>query len=88
MDYTSDSDDSDDTRELIEQGLASARRRRVTITPQSDNVRDRASVHDMDISSVRHPSSRDASNGDAPIHSLTPTCRGPVGGQVHNSLIN
>jgi len=85
MYYTCDSEVSDDTRELIEQRLASARRRRVTIAPQSDNVRHRASVHDMDISSVQHPSSSHASNGDGSTHGLTPTCRELVGGQSHNT---
>jgi len=85
MDNPSDSDVSEDTRELIEQDLASARRRRVTIAPKSDSVRDRTSVHDMDISSVRYPSLHDASIGDASTHDgLTLTCRELVGDQSHN----
>jgi len=55
MDYTSDSDLSDDTRELVNQGLASVKRkRRVNIT-QTAGGYDRFSDSIMDSSNVRHP---------------------------------
>jgi len=68
MYYTSDSDLSDDTRELVNQGLASARRRRrVNITTMT-GVQDRISGSIMDTSNVRHPLRHEASIGDTSIH--------------------
>jgi len=54
MDYTSDSDASENTRELESQGLASVKRKRVKLASKADSVRERPSVPNMDISSVRH----------------------------------
>jgi len=53
-DYTSDSDVSDDTRELVNQGLASARCKREKVTARSDPSAQRRLVPNTDISSVRH----------------------------------
>jgi len=55
MEYTSDSDVSDDTRDLISQGLASARRKRSNVRSNLDSVTQRRLVPNTDISSVRHP---------------------------------
>jgi len=71
MDYTSDSDVSENTRELVSQGLASVNRKRLNIASQSDSVRERPLVSNMDISSVRHHLRRRESNGDTSTHGLT-----------------
>jgi len=55
MDYTSDSDVSEDTRELVRQGLASVKRKRVAITSQPERPRERTLVPNMDPSQIRHP---------------------------------
>jgi len=52
MEYTSDSDFGEDTRDLVSQGLASVKRKRRTVAAQSDGVRERFSDPNMDISSV------------------------------------
>jgi len=84
MDYTSDSDVSENTRELVSQGLASVKRKRLNIASQSESVRERPSVSNMGISSVRHPLRRKESNGDISTHGLDPTYREIVNGQNHN----
>jgi len=53
-DYTSDSDVSEDTRELVNQGLASARRKRAKLSARPDTMPQRRLVPNTDISSVRH----------------------------------
>jgi len=73
MEYTSDSDLSEDTRDLVSQGLASVKRKRRTVTAQPESVRDRFSDSNMDISSVRHPSWRGISNGETSTHGLATT---------------
>jgi len=57
-DYTSDSDLSDETRELVNRGLASVKRKRRTSTAQLDDARGRFMDSNMDTSNVRHPSGR------------------------------
>jgi len=52
MDYTSDSDINDNTRDLVSQGLASARRKRFSMASQVERIRDRVSVPNMDTSNV------------------------------------
>jgi len=68
MDYTSDSDLSDDTRELVHQGLASARRKRRVNIVTMPGVQDRISGSIMDTPNVRHPLRQEASVGDTSIH--------------------
>jgi len=70
MEYTSDSDLSDDTRNLMSRGLASKERKRRIVATQSDGVRDRFSDSNMDTSNVRHPSWRGVSIGDTSTHGL------------------
>jgi len=53
-DYTSDSDVSEDTRELINQGLASVRHKRAKLSARPDSISQRRLVPNTDISSVRH----------------------------------
>jgi len=55
MEYTSDSDLSEDTRDLVSRGLASIKRKRRMTTMQSDGVHERFSDSNMDTSNVRHP---------------------------------
>jgi len=58
MEYTSDSDLSDDTRELVGRGLASVKCKRRIVTTPSDDAQDRFLDSNMDTSNVRHPSRR------------------------------
>jgi len=55
MDYTSDSDISEDTQELVRQGLASVKRKRMITSSHPERPRERTSVSNMDTSSIRHP---------------------------------
>jgi len=55
MEYTSDLDVSEDTRDLVNQGLASARRKRINVVSNLDSVIQRRLVPNTDIPSVRHP---------------------------------
>jgi len=50
MEYTSDSDLSKDTRDLVSRGLASVKRKRRMTTMQSDGVHERFSDSNMDTS--------------------------------------
>jgi len=59
MEYTSDSDVNEDTRDLVRQGLASVKRKRVIVALQPERLRERLSVHNMDTSSIRYPLSQD-----------------------------
>jgi len=52
--YTSDSDVSDDTRDLVNQGLASARRKRAKLSARTESISHRRLVPNTDIPSVRH----------------------------------
>jgi len=70
MEYTSDSDLSEDTCELVRRGLATVRRKRRIPTTQFDSVQERFLVSNMDTSNVRHPSRRGVSFGDTSIHGL------------------
>jgi len=70
MEYTSDSDLSDDTRDLVSRGLASVKRKRRILRTQSDGVRERFSDSNMETSNVRHPSWRGVSIGDNSTHGL------------------
>jgi len=70
MEYTSDSDLSDDTRDLVSRGLASVKRKRRLTTMQSDGVRERFSDSNMDTSNIGHPSGRGVSIGDTSTHGL------------------
>jgi len=70
MEYTSDSDLSDDTRDSVSRGFASVKRKRRMATTQSDGVRERFTDSNMDTSNVRHPSGRGVSIGDTSTHGL------------------
>jgi len=86
MEYTSDSDVSEDTRDLVRQGLASVKRKRVTIALQPERLRERLSVPNMAISSIRHPLWQDGSIGAISTHGLNPADREFINGQNHNNV--
>jgi len=67
-DYTSDSDISEDTRELVKQGLASVKRKRIGVTSRIGRLREQVSVHNMDTPSVRSQLRREAAIGDTSTH--------------------
>jgi len=85
MDYTSDSDLSDDTRDLVSRGLASVKRKRRIVTTQSDGVHDRFSESNMDTSNVRHPSWCGVSIGDTSTHGLATASVETAISQKHNN---
>jgi len=85
MDYTSDSDVSEDTRELINQGLASVKRKRLNTASQPRRTSKRISVPNMDITSVRHPLRQESSTGATSTHGLNIAGREMAKGQNHNN---
>jgi len=87
MEYTSDSDLSDDTRDLVKRGLASVKRKRRIVTTQSDDVHDRFLDSNMDTSNVRHPSWRGVSIGDTSTHGLAATGVETANSQNHNTRL-
>jgi len=84
MDYTSDSDVNEDTRELIDQGLASVKRKRLSTVSQTRRTSERISVPNMDITSVRHPLRQDSSTGATSTHGLYIAGREMAIGQNYN----
>jgi len=79
---------SDDTREFVNQGLASVKRkRRINIVTMA-GVQDRFSDSIMDTSNVRHPSRREASIGDTSTHGVLTAGAGTAISQKHNSSIH
>jgi len=85
MDFTSDSDVSDGTRDLVRQGLASVKRRRVMTTTQRERPRERTSVPDMDPSQIRHPLPDEKVNGASSTQGLNPIEGKIVQDQNHNT---
>jgi len=65
MKYTSDSDVSDGTRDLVRQGLASVKRKRVVVALQPEHPSERLSVSNMDTSHILHPLYQDGLIGAA-----------------------
>jgi len=84
MESTSDSDLSEDTRELVRRGLATARRKRRIPTTQLNSGQERFLVSNMDTSNVRHPSRRGVSFGDTSIHGLAVADVETANSQNHN----
>jgi len=85
-DYTSDSDISEDTRELVKQGLASVRRKRRRATARIGRSGEQDSVHNMDIPSVRYHLRREAANVDTSTHDNVTSDRERSNAQNHNIL--
>jgi len=75
MEYTSDSDVSKDTRDLVWQGLASVKRKRVTVALQPEHPHERISVSNMDTSHIRHPLCQDGLIVATSIHGPNPAER-------------
>jgi len=87
MEYTSDSDVSEDTRDLVSQGLASVKCKQKIVAAQSDGVHERFLESNMDISNVRHPSWRGVSIGETSTHGLVATGIETVISQNHNIFL-
>jgi len=87
MDYTSDSDVSDDTRDLVSQGLASARRKRTKIMLNLDRSPQRRLVSNTDITSVRHQMRAESLNDAASTRELDPLIKTVNTSQNHNTNI-
>jgi len=85
--YTSDSDISEDTRELVRQGLATVKRKRKTVAFRTERLRERPSVPAMDTSQIRHPSRNEGATGAISTHGLNLNEREIVYGQNHNNTI-
>jgi len=86
-DYTSDSEISEDTRELVTQGLASVKRKRIRTTSRIGRLREQVPVHNMDTSSVRSHLRREAVNGDTSTHGNVTSDRKISNAQNHNIYI-
>jgi len=84
MDYTSDSDLSEDTRDLVDRCLASVKRKRRTHTQQSEGVLGRNLDSNMDTFNVRHPLGRIVPIGDTSTHGPSMTGVETVISQNHN----
>jgi len=85
MDYTSDSDISEDTRNLVSQGLASFKHRRFSTASQVGQIRECLSIPNMDTSNVRSPLWCEATIGDTSTHGLVSTEGEISNGQNHNN---
>jgi len=83
-DYTSDSDISEDTRDLVRQGLASVKRKRRVTTSRIGRLSEQIPVHNMDTSSVRSQLRREAVNGDTSTHGNIIIDRAISNAQNHN----
>jgi len=88
MDYTSDSDVSEGTRDLVRQGLASVKRKRLTLTSYPERVHERLSTISMDTSNIRHPLSHEGTNGVSSTHGQNVAGREIATGQNHNNIIS
>jgi len=88
MEYTSDSDVSEDTRELVRQGLASVKRRRVMTTVPAKRPRERTSVPNMDPSQIRHPLRGERVNDASSTQGLNLIEGKKVKDQNHNNDIS
>jgi len=87
MDYTSDSDLSEDTRDLVNQGLASVKRKRVTTVPHPERIPERLSVVNMDTSNIRYPLCHEGTNGISSTHGQGVAGRGIANGRNHNTIL-
>jgi len=73
--YTSDSDLSDDTRDLVHQGLTSVKRKRVREPLQIERPLERPSISNMDTSHIRHPLCQNGLIGVVSTHGLSSVIR-------------
>jgi len=86
MEYTSDSDVSEDIKELVDQGFTSVRRKRIKVVTKVDGVRERRSVPSP-TSSVRHQVWPEEPIDDTSTHGLNPIMKEIVTGQNYNTII-
>jgi len=86
LDYTSDSDISDDTKELVRQGLATVKRKRKTVALRTQRPHERLSVPDMDPFQIRHPLRHEGLNGATSTQGLNMTEREICNGQNYNTI--
>jgi len=68
MEYTSDSDISEDTQELVRQGLASVKRKRMITQSPPKLLSERLLVSNMDTSNIWHPLCQEGPNGVTSTH--------------------
>jgi len=87
-DYTSDSDVSEDTRELVNLGLASARRKRAKLSARAEKLPQWRLVPNTDTSSVRHQMLTENSIDAALTRDLNQSGRIIDISQNHNNIIN
>jgi len=71
-------------RELVRQGLASVKRKRVATALRPEGTRERLSVFNMDTSQLRHPLRQNGTNGATSTHGLKLTEKKTSQGQNHN----
>jgi len=88
VETTSDSDVSDYTQDLIRQGLASVRRKRIRVAVELERPTERLSVPNVDTSRIRLPLDQDGLVRIALTHGLNPAGREIVEMQNHNNMIN
>jgi len=88
METTSDSDISEGTQELVRQGLASVRRRRVGVAVQLERLPERISVPNMDTSRIRRPLNQDGLICIASTYGLSTAERENSEAQNHNNIYN
>jgi len=84
---TSDSDVSEYTQDLIRQGLASVRRKRIKVALELERPTERLSVPNMDTSRIRRPLDQDGLVSVALTHGLSSAGREVVEMQNHNNII-
>jgi len=87
MDSPYDSDMSDDTRELVEQGLAISCRNHSSKAERPSDDRGLAPTRNMDTSSVHYPLTQIVSAGATSTQGLAPACGEIVTGQNRNNNI-
>jgi len=85
-DTTSDSDVSEYTQDLIRQGLASVRRKRIRVAVELERPTERLSVPNMDTSRIRLPLDQDGLVRVALTHGLISAGRESVEMQNHNTI--
>jgi len=84
--YTSDSDVSEDTREMVRQGFATVRRKRKTVAFRAERLRERPLVPDMNTSQIRHPLHREGAISAASTQGLNISDREMSLGQNYNNI--
>jgi len=85
--FTSDSDVSDVTRELVRKGLATVKRKRRTVALRTERLRERLSVPDIDTSQIRHTLRHEGLISATSTQGLNTTEKEIVNGQNHNTLV-